>query len=453
MSITNNSITNARQLALQILRDIDRRKTYTDIALDRGLKQTFLSPNDRGLCTELVYGIIRRQRTLDTLIDQLGKKSSQQQPPDLRRILHLGLYQLRYLNHIPPSAAVNTSVELTKENQLTSLAGVVNGILRQYIRLNNSQNEPLILPNNLVEKLGIIYSFPDWIIKIWLQQFGQETTEKICHWFNQPPSIDIRINSLQSTLETVETKLIEANLNVTRLLDFPNTLRLTGKTGAIQTLPGFKEGWWTVQDSSAQLVSYLLDPQPGEIIIDACAAPGGKTTHIAELIQDKGLIWACDRTVSRLKKITENAQRLHLESIKILEGDSRNFEQFRNRADRVLLDVPCSGLGTLHRHPDIRWRQTPETVSELSTLQGELLEQAATWIKPQGILVYGTCTLNSLENESIIERFLNSNSHWKIEPPSPNSWVSEFASPSGWIQILPHQHHMDGFFMVKLKKD
>ncbi len=450
---TTEKATNPRQLALQILRDIERRNTYTDIAIDRAFHQTTLNPRDRSLCTELVYGIVRHQRTLDSLIDQLGKKTSQQQPPDLRRILHIGLYQLRYLNNIPPSAAVNTSVELTSQvNGLQRLSGVVNGILRQYIRGSEANHDLLILPNDPVKKIAILYSFPDWIIKTWVQQWGEETTEKLCHWFNQTPSIDIRINPLKTTLEDIETKFTEAGINVTRLANFSMSLRLQGKIGAIQSLPGFQQGHWTVQDSSAQLVSYLLAPQPGETIIDACAAPGGKTTHIAELMGDQGTIWACDRTPSRLKKVQQNAQRLELKSIKIIEGDSRHLTQFMESSDRVLVDAPCSGLGTLHRHPDIRWRQTPEKVQQLAILQQEILTQAAQWVKPQGILVYATCTLNPLENEQIIQQFLATHSHWHIETPSPDWPFTPYVTSSGWLQIFPHEHHTDGFFMVKLKK-
>lgn len=443
--------TQSRQVALQILQDIDRRKAYTDIAIDRAFQKNTLNSSDRRLCTELVYGIIRHQRTLDSLIDQLGKKSSQQQPPDLRRILHLGLYQLRYLNQIPPSAAVNTSVELAKANGLKRLTGVVNGILRQYIRLSR-EHDPLNLPENVTQKLGILYSFPDWIVDTWIQQWGEETTEKLCQWFNQTPTIDIRINPLKTTLDATETQFNQANIEVSRLSNFPQALRLPKKIGAIPTLPGFQTGEWTVQESSAQLVSYLLDPQPGETIIDACAAPGGKTTHIAELMQDQGTIFACDRTPSRLKKIQQNVQRLQLQSIKIIQGDSRQLNQWHETADRVLVDVPCSGLGTLHRHPDIRWQQTPEKIQLLVKLQQELLIQAATWVKPQGTLVYATCTLNSLENEQVIRAFLAKYSHWQIEFPLQTLLFTPFITSSGWLQILPHQHHSDGFFMVKLKK-
>ncbi len=442
----------ARQIAFSTLRDIDRRDSYTDIALDRALKNTDLKRSDRGLVTELVYGIVRRQRTLDTLIEQLSQKPIAKQPPDLRRILQIGLYQLRYLDHIPDSAAVNTSVDLAKSNGLKGLSGVVNGILRQYIRLSYENPDPLLLPKNPVQKLGILYSFPDWIIELFLNQFGETETELLCDYFNQPPTIDLRINPLKINLELVETAFAQQQVETARVPGLPQALRLIKANCPIQQLPGFSEGWWTVQDASAQLVTTLLDPQPNEVIIDACAAPGGKTTHIAELMNDQGIIWACDRTASRLKKLNKTVERLGLQSIQTLVGDSRDFPQFINRNDRVLLDVPCSGLGTLHRNPDIRWRQTPDKIKELTQLQGELLAQAASWVKPQGILVYSTCTLNAQENQNIIQTFLTHHPNWQICDPALDSFQEFSLNPEKGIQILPHQQKMDGFFMIKLQR-
>ena len=447
---------NPRQLAFLALRDVYRRGAYADIALDRVLgagtqHDVPLHGVDRALVTELVYGTVRRQRSLDALIDQLGKKKAQQQPPDLRIILHLGLYQLRYLDQIPDSAAVNTSVELAKENGLKRLSVVVNGLLRQYGR-KAANNDPLELPEDAVKRLGILHSFPDWMIEIWLEQLGIEETEQLCAWFNQPPAIDLRVNPLKTSIDEVELALVAVGVAVSRVPHLPQALRLTGGSGSIQQLPGFREGWWTVQDSSAQLVTYLLDPQPGEVAIDVCAAPGGKTTHIAELMEDRGKIWACDRAVKRLRQLEENAGRLQLKSISICPGDSRSFSQFDQAADRVLLDAPCSGLGTLHKRPDIRWRQTPKKIEELSGLQRELLDRAATWVKPGGILVYATCTLNRLENEEVIQSFLDCHPNWQIQLPSSNSPTASFVTSKGWIKVWPHQHQMDGFFMVKLKK-
>ena len=487
-------MTNPRQLAFIALRDV-HKGAYADVALDRVLQKVNLPDCDRRLVTELVYGSVRRQRTLDTLIDQLAKKKSHQQPQDLCTILHLGFYQLRYQQRIPASAAVNTTVQLAKENGFSGLTGFVNGLLRQYIRLaekikgdplqlpespdlenlspkrGEALNSPpslvgkgagglgfaLTFPNDVksqVERLGILHSFPDWIVQVWLEQLGLIDTEKLCEWMNQSPTIDLRINPLRTSIEEVEAALQSAGVLVRRIPHLPQALRFIGNIGSIQKLPGFKEGWWTVQDSSAQLVGHLLDPQPGEVVIDACAAPGGKTTHIAELMADKGKIWACDRTPSRLRKLQENSQRLNLQSIQICTGDSRHLNQFQNTADRVLLDAPCSGLGTMHRHADARWRQTPASVRELSVLQRELITHTSTFVKPGGVLVYATCTLHPAENEEVISAFLAESPDWQIESPSgvelPDSTDS---TPQGWFKLWPHRQDMDGFFMVRLRKN
>ncbi|MDE5069527.1 MAG: 16S rRNA (cytosine(967)-C(5))-methyltransferase [Trichodesmium sp. St19_bin2] len=437
---------NPRQLAFIILQEIYRKQVFTDVALDRHLKKNDLIDANRRLVTELVYGCVRRQRSLDAIIDQLAKKKSPQQHPYLRIILHIGLYQLSYLEQIPESAAVDTTVELAKQNKFAKLAGFVNGLLREYIR----QNLTINLPENPVQKLGISYSFPNWIVKYWIEELGLTEAEKLCYWFNLSPSIDLRINPLKTSVEEVEIAMKNIGISVSRILQVPQALRLNGAVGQIQKLPGYNEGWWSIQDSSAQLVCYLLNPQPGEIIIDACAAPGGKTTHIGELMGDNGKIFAIDMTASRLKKLESNTERLQLKSISISRGDSRNLTEFINQADRVLLDVPCSGLGTLHRRADARWRKTLENIGELAKLQGELLENAAKWVKPGGVLVYATCTIYPLENEGVIENFLTNNYEWEIEAPTVDFMVSPCRE--GWIKIWPHREQMDGFFMVKLRR-
>ncbi|MBD2204552.1 16S rRNA (cytosine(967)-C(5))-methyltransferase [Calothrix sp. FACHB-1219] len=443
---------NPRQIAFLALRDV-HKGAYADVALDKVLQKVKLQDSDRRLVTELVYGSVRRQRTLDALIDQFGKKKAHQQPKDLRTILHLGFYQLCYQERIPASAAVNTTVQLAKENGFPGLTGFVNGMLRQYIRQAGKNGEiPLQLPENPAERLGILHSFPDWIIQVWLEQLSFTETEQLCEWMNQSPTIDLRINPLRTSIDMVEQALKSADVLVKRLPHLPQALRLISNSGAIQNLPGFREGWWVVQDSSAQLVSHLLDPQPGEVIIDACAAPGGKTTHIAELMGDKGKVWACDRTASRLRKLQENARRLNLQSIEICTGDSREFSQFTHTADRVLLDAPCSGLGTLHRHADARWRQTPETVQQLSQLQKELISHTATFVKTGGVLVYATCTLHPAENEAVISQFLAESPDWKIEPPSAESPIFAYSTPQGWCKVWPQRHNMDGFFLARLRK-
>ncbi|NEQ31477.1 MAG: 16S rRNA (cytosine(967)-C(5))-methyltransferase [Leptolyngbya sp. SIO4C5] len=438
----------ARQQAFWALRAV-HRGAFTDIAIDQALSQSELVSSDRALLTELVYGSVRRQRTLDALIDQLGQKRATQQPPDLRVILHLGLYQLRYLDQIPVSAAVNTSVDLAKHHRLGKLSGVVNGLLRQYVRLAET-GDPLQLPEDPIQQLGILHSFPDWILKIWQPLLPPEELAALCDWFNRTPFIDLRINPLRTTVEAVEAAFAAADIEVYRLPHLPQALRLASHVGSISRLPGYGEGWWTVQDASAQLVSQIVNPQPGEVIIDACAAPGGKSTHLAELMGDRGEVWACDRAASRLKKVQQNSDRLQLSSIKLLTGDSRSLPQFAQAADRVLLDVPCSGLGTLHRHADARWRQSPERIAELTQLQSELINQAATWLKPGGVLVYSTCTLHPAENEEIVAEFLATHPQWRLEVPQQEE-IRAIAAPEGWIKIWPHRENMDGFFVAKLR--
>ena len=458
--------TNPRQLAFLILLEIDRHQTYTDLALDRILRQNNLEDRDRSLVPQIVYGVIRQERSLDTLIDLLGKKKAQKQPPKLRRIFHIGLYQLRYLSQIPASAAVNTTVELATFNGLSGLRGVVNGLLRNYLR-QVSERDLLQLPPHLspetaptavtetpispedITKLGVFYSIPDWIVENWLQQLSVSETSQLLNWFNGSSKIDLRVNILQTSVSEVKAALENAGLQVSLIPQLPQALRIESSAGDIRQLPGYDAGWWIVQDSSAQLVTHLLDPQPGETIVDACAAPGGKTTHIAELMGDEGKVWACARSASRLKKVVQNAHRLRLSSINALAEDSRHLNRFTNQCDRVLLDAPCSGLGTLHKRPDIRWRQTPEKIAQLTILQRELLHHAATWVKPNGVLIYATCTLNVLENEKVIQSFLENHPNWEIQPPSGTIW-NRFDTTAGWIKIYPHRFDMDGFFMVRL---
>jgi 16S rRNA (cytosine967-C5)-methyltransferase len=438
---------NPRQTALAALRDVVRG-AYADVALEKKLRRVKLSALDRHLATEIFYGAVRRQRTLNAVIDRLTRKP-ENDTSDLRLILQIGIYQLRYMDRIPASAAVNTTVELAKQNGLKGLAPVVNGILRQYIRQEEEFQGAWDDSDSLAGQIAVEQSFPDWLITHWLKILGEENTIHLCQAFNQSPPIDLRVNPLQVDRNTVLAALETAGIAAISLDYLTHGIRLTGKVGSIPALPGYDQAWWTVQESSAQLVTTLLDPQPGETIADACAAPGGKTTHIAELMQDRGVVWSIDPTPSRLKKITQNCERLGLTSVQIREGDSRSQPDLVGMIDRVLLDAPCSGLGTLHRRADARWRKTYENVLELGQLQKELLASCATWVKPGGVLVYATCTVHPTENEEVILPFLATHPEWSIEPPR-NEFLASLASPAGWITTWLHEHQMDGFFMVRL---
>ncbi len=438
----------ARQLAFNTLKAV-HKGAFADVALDKSLSRHKLSDPDRRLLTELVYGCVRRLRSLDALIDQFASKPAVNQPPDVRTALHLGLYQLRYLQHIPPSAAVNTTVDLLKQNRMGGLAGFANGLLRQYLRLSSAQ-DPLVLPVDPVQRLGILHSYPDWIVQTWVDALGVEAAEQLCIILNQPPSIDLRVNVLQCDRDMVQSAFAAQGLTVTLFPHLPQALRIVGNSGPIHALPGYEQGWWSIQEASAQLVGHLLNPEPGSIVIDLCAAPGGKTTHLVELMQGNGSVWACDRTASRLKRLQQNLTRLRIDTaVNIWQGDGRELSDEIPLADYLLLDAPCSGLGTLHRHADARWRQTPESVQELSLLQTQLLNAAANHVKPNGAIIYSTCTLHPLENEAVVRQFLDTHPKWRLE--TPDTSLTELCAQEGWIKIWPHQQAMDGFFMAKLR--
>jgi 16S rRNA (cytosine967-C5)-methyltransferase len=440
--------TDPRSVALSALRQIVRGK-HADDALEKAGNRATLSNLDRQLATELVYGAVRQQRTLNVLIDRLLRKP-EKPTSDLRLLLQLGIYQLRYMDRIPPSAAVNTTVNLAKTNGLSGLAALTNGVLREYQRQQESLVSNWHQSESLVEKIGVEYSFPDWLVEHWLEVLGENGTIELCNYFNQSPAIDLRVNKLKTDRATVLTALIEAGINAVPIDYLEQGIRLTGKVGAIPRLPGYNEAWWSVQDSSAQLVADLLDPQPGEVVVDACAAPGGKTTHIAELMNDRGVVWSIDSSSSRLKQVMQNCERLGLQSVQMRTGDGRQQADLVGKVDRVLLDAPCSGLGTLHRRADARWQKTLANVQELGKLQAELLESCASWVKPGGTMVYATCTVHPIENAQVIQPFLAAHPEWSISPVS--NFLGTLTNIDGHIAIWPHLHQMDGFFMVRLNK-
>jgi 16S rRNA (cytosine967-C5)-methyltransferase len=341
---------------------------------------------------------------------------------------------------------------LAKANRLGRLSSVVNGLLRQYSRQVQGGGDPLVLPNQPIAALGIRHSYPDWLVALWLDQLGYDETDQLCQWFNQVPSIDLRVNRQRATIATVKTAFSAAGVAVEAISGVPYGLRLVNHQGALTDLPGYETGWWSVQDASAQLVGQLLDPQPGERVLDVCAAPGGKATQIAEMVGESGILWACDRAPSRLKKITANATRLGLTNLHTHPGDSTNLAQFHQQFDRVLVDAPCSGLGTLHRHVDARWRQTPDGIAALAELQSALLAEAARCVKPGGTLVYATCTLHPAENEAVLAAFCHTHPTWQIQPPAPGFGGGLEVAPQGWVRLWPHRHSMDGFFMAQLRQ-
>ena len=434
-----------RRLAWQVLQAV-AAGAYADGALERELGRTPLAPVDRGLATELAYGAIRQRRLLDAWLDQLGKVPAERQPPKLRWLLHIGLYQLLASDRVPPSAAVSTTVELAKRGGLARLAPVANGLLRAFLRRREAGDTLPLTPAQSADpalSLGVRHSLPDWLTRELLQWLPPERAEAFGSACNSPPSLDLRVNRLRSSPAAVQAALAGAGVEAIAIEGLPAGLTLKGRSGDLSRLPGFAEGYWCVQDRAAQRIAPLLDPQPGERILDACAAPGGKSTHLAELMGDQGLVLALDRGEARLRRVSRNAERLGLGSIAVQHGDATALAQeqpdLRASFDRILVDAPCSGLGTLARHADARWRIDPSSIDELVLLQRQLLDGLLPLLKPHGRLVYATCTVHPRENGQLIDAVLADHPELQLQQ-SWQLWPGEVAGAG------------DGFYAALLQQ-
>ena len=430
----------ARKAALEIIQAVGRG-AFADIAMERIFKRYSFERIDKALITELSYGAIRQRYFLDCWIDFLGKVSAKKQPPLLRWLLHLGLYQILKMERIPPAAAINTTVELAKTNHLSKLSPVVNGILRSALRCKERGS---LLPksNNPSLELAKNESLPAWLADKLIDWKGVEEAYKVAKAFNSISPIDIRVNKLRAELKDVKTIFDSYGIKNKLIPNCPFGLEVPAGVGEPKKWPGYSEGKWSVQDRSSQLIAPSLGSLPGEKILDACAAPGGKSTHIAELINNQGEIWSVDRSSRRAQKILANSQRLGTTCLQLLIADSNELlaqhPEWDSYFNRILLDAPCSGLGTLARHPDARWRMNENNIQELVLLQASLLQSLASLLKSGGKLVYSTCTIHPDENFNQIKKFL------KIK----SEFILEFEK-----QIWPGEdNNGDGFYIAVLKK-
>ena len=430
----------ARKASWEVLQAVGGG-AFADVALERTFNLYSFTSMDKALITELSYGAIRQRYFLDCWIDSLGKVSAKKQPPLLRWLLHLGLYQILKMERIPPSAAINTTVELAKTHRLKKLAPVVNGILRTALR---SKEKGLLLPksNNPSLELAKNESLPLWLADELISWKGVEAANRIAQAFNSISPIDIRVNKLRANLKEVKEIFDSSGIQNQVIPNCPYGLEVRAGFGEPRKWPGYEEGLWSVQDRSSQLIAPSLGPLPGEKILDACAAPGGKSTHIAELMNNEGKLWSVDRSSRRSKKIFANSERLGTKCLQILVADSNELllknPDWKGFFDRILIDAPCSGLGTLSRHPDARWRMNEDSIQELVAVQSHLLNSLAPLLKSGGTLVYSTCTIHPEENFNQIKNFIQLKSDFLLEYEK---------------QIWPgEEDNGDGFYIAVLKK-
>ncbi len=450
--------TPSRALALQTLLAVERQRCFADEAFDGLAPHANLSPEDQSLAFELVYGVLRRRATLDWQLNAVAHRPVHLLPATIAAILRLGAYQMRYLDRIPVAAAVNESVKLAKEVRGRDWSGVVNAMLRTLHRTEVEWPDPAHDP---VTGLSVTYSCPNWLTQRWIDRWGIETTEAMCRHTLTIPPLTLRTNTLRCSREQLETRLGAEGYAVSRTAVSPEGLILE-KCGSLQALPVLREGWCYVEDEAAQLVPLLLDVKPGQRILDACAAPGGKCSHLAALMRNQGEIVAADPDPRRLTRLESNLRALGItcvDTVSISDEvafSSPAFHETRGRTgfDRILVDAPCSGLGVLRRHPEAKWQKTASQLDWHGERQSGILDQVAPYLRPGGILVYSACSTEPEETLQVVSRFCRdhrdfcreSSARWL--PPHTHS----LTNTDGDFLTSGFRDNMDGFFAARLRR-
>ena len=451
-----------REIAAGVLARRRAGDEFTETLLERALAVAGLSSADRGLCHELVFGVVRWQATLDWLIAQ--KTQGRPQKPGLQDLLRLGLYQIFWLDRIPDHAAVHETVEMAKRAGFGPQSGFVNAVLRGFLReavvtkalladLRRGEENPKTEDPSLKTldaRLAIGWSQPEWLVARWRERWGEDHLRSLLEWNNAPAKVYARVN----TLRTDAGKLVEQwrgeNVDydfLTRDWTGENLVFELKSHPPLTTLESFRQGGFYIQDPGTLLAVRELDPRPGETVLDLCAAPGGKTTFIAQLMNNEGRIIACDLAEARLKLVRENCTRLGITCVDVRSvedvvaggptGSRRAAPDARPRFDRILVDAPCSNTGVLRRRVDLRWRIQPDEITRLRATQLSLLRRAASLLKPGGVLVYSTCSLEPEENGEVVSQFLSEGTDFKLERQR---------------ELLPFADGVDGAFVARLSK-
>jgi len=444
----------ARETALKILYEINEKGAYSNVSINKHLSRNSELKNiDKAFVTELVYGTVKWKLKLDYIISKFSNLKLNKISPWILNVLRLGVYQLIYMDRVPDSAACNESVKLAKKYGHGASGGFVNGVLRSVSRNKNN----IVYPDresNLVRYLSIMYSHPEWMVENFLSRYGEKFTESLLKSNNETPDITIRVNTCKITKEEILKEFYKEGISA-REGNYAHEAIILNNPSSITEIEAFKQGYFQVQDESSMLVGYILDPKPGETVIDVCSAPGGKATHIAQLMKNTGLVLARDIHPHKIKLIDEAALRLSFDIIKTQLFDATKLDtDLVEKADGVLVDAPCTGLGIIRKKPDIKWARNTNDLEEIKKLQGTILETASKYVKPGGKLVYSTCTIQKEENEDIVESFLNKNPDFEpvdITDCLPGNLVKE-TSKNGYIQLYPNIDKTDGFFISKMVK-
>jgi len=398
-----------------------------------------------GELINLTVGTVKFKLTLDFFIEKISSRPLKKISPPVKNILRAAIYELEYLK-TPDYAVINSYVEISKLYDKNS-SGFVNGVLRNFLRKKDEINFPSI-EENPVKAISIKFSHPEWLIERWIKTYGLDETIKICEFNNKIPIISIRINTLKASKTEVIDLFKENNVEFTESLISDECLILKNQ-GNIKKIVGFKEGYWAVQGESSSLVAKILDPREGDRILDLCAAPGGKTAHIADLMGNSGEILAVDISKDRIKRIKENCERLGITNVKTIVSDAATLSD--GHFDRILIDAPCSNTGVFSKRPDARWKRTPTDIKNLTKIQLEILQNASNLLKEEGTLVYSTCSIEPEENILLVQEFLKNNKDFAFEDISKQFTCKE-AGQEGYIKILQSEYNIDGFFIAKLKK-
>lgn len=439
---------NPRQIAYDTLLRVCYDKAYSNIAIDKAMKENKLDKSQAGFCSALFYGVLELSDQLDYQISRYLKKKLNSLDKQIIIILRLGFYQLLYMNSVPDNAAVNESVNLCMYARKTSAKGFVNAVLRSFIR----DEKKIILPDINKDKLfhySIKYSCPKWILEQWVNQYGEETAIELAKSSLNRPPLTVRVNTIKTTTDKLIGYLENRGVKATKHELIDNCL-IIEQSGSIDKLPQYKQGLFYVQDVASQFCAKVVEAKPNQTVLDICSAPGSKSFTIAQEMNNEGQIYAFDLFEHKLKLINDSAKRLGISILKTQIQDGSEYNNEIVKADRVLCDVPCSGLGIIRRKPEIKYKDEKDFL-DLPNIQYKILCNASNYVKVGGYLIYSTCTLNKKENEEVINKFLLNNNSFK--PLQLSEKLDKIKSSENfYTTFFPHENNTDGFFIASFEK-